>query len=245
MKRRIKQVAAWLGACVMALTLMSTKADADYIRPNGSPMWWSLSTGTSVIIYYVNVNISTSTGDNLNMDNIIGGMQYWKDGITSAYGQVKLLAATTDNLPSIGWVMHSVPTENNWTTFAAAFDVTSVRYTEALTVPYNANKQDIYYHLNDSDSISCAAIYYNPYINFNGTRANGESYGASYTEGGTTVKTAIIKSIVAHETGHAIGFGHTINSTSIMIEENVKKCGISDYDKNEFKTLYSMTRSGK
>lgn len=140
-----------------------------------------------------------------------GGMQYWTS-------QTMVTASSTTSFASAKLV-HVNASQAWWDAQFNAFEVEEVY---AATAIYDTNGVGISASNVASTTrlIGGANIYYSPYSVF------GDFTTTNY------------KSLVAHEIGHALGFGHYEDTPSIMNDGKLSFTSLQTYDINEFNDKY-------
>ena len=173
---------------------------------------WSNRSGNNLVINYTSYGITQTSATSALSWNITPGMNYWNSLSRVTCNSISF---RYELFGSLGALIHTTPTVNFWREIA---DDGIAGYTSV----YNQDGIDIGTFMSPDDSlqIQYAVVYYNP--------VDDALADYSQTE---------FRSVVAHETGHAIGLLHQ-PEPAVMESYRPNHSSLQNNDINAFQSLY-------
>lgn len=210
----------WFVSLTLAASLTAgfcSFASAEEWYP-GHSLNWNYATSTTVTVKWYNDNIdliNSALGKNVN-----AGLNYW----ASSFSSFKLSRVYTSS-STAGVVILKLPSQSWWN--ATAPDDYSAENGTGLTHIFNMNGSRIANAAdaaNANGKIRNAIIYFNP-------NSNAAAYGY-FTD-------VNYRCTIAHELGHALGFGHVTNGTpSIMFQGRKFYTSLQSIDRLNYQYKY-------
>ena len=186
----------------MALLSMGGIGRAAELFPNAPKEWQNqTSSGMADVKHFKNV----APGSQIEVvypesANIASGYALWE---VAAVGKQRVQNSTGTATGNLGTITHMVPTSAFWRDYFGDYYKDYMGYTRL----YAPNGNEI--TMDNADSmgsyIRSATIYYMPYDNEYVYLQQLMAYSPSE-----------FTSLIAHEIGHALGFGHVTDTSSIM-----------------------------
>ena len=222
----------WISKCLSAFfcvgflfCICSTPAYAAEMYP-GYPIKWANSSGRTITVTYRIHETSNFLPSRL-ISNLGPSIRYWNTA-----GTISLTYDSTASFPARGMVAFKIPSETFWRNpFGATNAPTTPGYTQAFDT--NGTLLSSSSVVSSTRQVNHSIIYFNPF-DYYWTGTEEELYMDAKTDN-------FMRHVIAHEFGHALGFGHTSQNTdSIMTPEiQVAYPQLSSSDISNFRAKYA------